>query len=72
VNGTDNVALFVLCAAALGGAGMVYRARNGNSDALVLGGSLIALVAVLIGVAWIIVGQNPLALFVRSMPLSFS
>jgi hypothetical protein len=71
MNGTDKVTLFVLSAAVLGGAGMAYRGRNGNSDALVLSGCLIALVAVLIGVAWIVTGQNPLALFVRSMPWPF-
>ena len=31
MNGTDEVTLFVLCAAFLGGAGMAYRG-SGNSD----------------------------------------
>jgi hypothetical protein len=71
MNGTDKVTLFVLSAAVLGGAGMVYRGRNGKSDALVLSGCLIALATVLIGVAWIITGQNPLAPFLLRMPLPF-
>jgi hypothetical protein len=65
MNGTDKVTLFVLCAAVLGSAGMAYRGRNGYSDALVLGGWLIALAAFLIGATWIIAGQNPLALFLH-------
>jgi hypothetical protein len=69
MNGTDKVTLFVLCAAVLGSAGMAYRGRGGYSDSLVLGGWLIALAAVLIGAAWIIAGQNPLALFLLRMSL---
>jgi hypothetical protein len=50
---------------------MVYRGRSGYSDSLVLGGWLIALAAVLIGSAWIITGQNPLALLLLRMSLPF-
>ena len=63
MNGADKVSLFVLCAAFLGGVIMSYRGMNGTSDSLVFGGWLIALVAVGIGAAWLIIGQNPFAMF---------
>jgi len=53
----------MLCAAFLGGVIMSYRGRNGASDSLMFGGWLIAMIAVGIGGAWAIIGQNPVAMF---------
>jgi hypothetical protein len=63
MNGPDKISLFVLCACFLGGVVMSYRGMNGAGDSLVFGGWLIALIAVGIGAAWAIIGQNPLAMF---------
>ena len=58
MNGVNKISLFVLCASFLGGVVMAYRGMNGTSDSLVFG-ELIALIAVGIGAAWVIIGQNP-------------
>ena len=63
MNSADKISLFVLCAAFLGGVIMSYRGMNGTSDFLVFGGWLIALIAVGIGAAWLVIGQNPFAMF---------
>ena len=63
MNGVDKISLFALCVAFLGGAVMAYRGMNGTSDSLVFGGWLITLIAVGIGAAWVIIGQNPFAMF---------
>jgi hypothetical protein len=63
MNGVNKISLFVLCASFLGGVVMAYRGMNGTSDSLVFGGWLIALIAVGIGAAWVIIGQNPFTMF---------
>ena len=55
--------MLTLCAAFLSGAIMSYRGMNGVSDTLVFSGLVVALLAVGFGAVWIVIGQNPLAIF---------
>ena len=63
MSGVDKVTLLTLCAAFLSGAIMSYRGMNGVSDTLVFSGLVVALLAVGFGAVWIVIGQNPLAIF---------
>jgi hypothetical protein len=59
----DRVTLLTLCAAFLSRAILSYRGMNGVSDTLVFSGLVVALLAVGLGAVWIVIGQNPLAIF---------
>ena len=63
MSSVDRVTLLTLCAAFLSGAIMSYRGMNGVSDTLVFSGLVVALLAVGFGAVWIVIGQNPLAIF---------
>jgi hypothetical protein len=63
MSSVDRVTLLTLCAVFLSGATMSYRGMNGVSDTLVFSGLVVALLAVGFGAVWIVIGQNPLAIF---------
>jgi hypothetical protein len=63
MSSVDRVTLLTLCAAFLSGAIMSYRGMNGVSDTLVFSGLVLALLAFGFGAVWIVIGQNPLAIF---------
>jgi hypothetical protein len=63
MSSVDRVTLLTLCAAFLSGAIVSYRGMNSVSDTLVFSGLVVALLAVGFGAVWIVIGQNPLAIF---------
>ena len=64
MSGIDKVTLLdVFLPTFLSGATMSYRGMNGMSDTLVFSGLVVALLAVGFGAVWIVIGQNPLAIF---------
>ncbi len=63
MNSANRVTLLVLCVVLVAGAVVVYRGMSRNNDSLTFGGWLIALAAIGIAVAWLNIGQNPLARF---------